>query len=137
MHASISKKIKKCHFVDCFAGRGSFDDGQEGSPLIAINSLFNLQKDFQYNRECRFYIHTVEILDSYHNMLQQMAQKSSYPSQIKNYCGEFIHHVEHLIASTSGSPALYFVDPFGYKGVRMRDIRKILSERSHEVLECN
>jgi len=39
-----------------------------------------------------------------------------------------------LLASTTGSPALYFVDPFGYKGVHMADITKILSERSHEVL---
>ncbi|WP_217597868.1 three-Cys-motif partner protein TcmP [Cohnella sp. GbtcB17] len=134
MKASISKPIKKCHFADCFAGRGSFEDGQEGSPLIAINNLFNLQREFQYSKECRFYIHTVELLESYHNMLKQMAEQSSYPSQIKNHCGEFKDHVVPLLKSTSGYPALYFVDPFGYKGVHMADILKILSERSHEVL---
>lgn len=134
MHASISKSIKKCHFVDCFAGRGLFKDGQEGSPLIAINNLFRLQSEFQYNNECRFHIHTVELLEGYHNLLQQMARQSSYPSQIHNYCGEFKNHVDQLIGSTAGSPALYFIDPFGYKGVHMTDIKKILSERSHEVL---
>ena len=134
MRASISKSIKKCHFVDCFAGRGLFKDGQEGSPLIAINNLFRLQSEFQYNNECRFHIHTVELLEDYHNLLQEMARRSPYPSQIHNYCGEFKNYVDKLISSTSGSPALYFIDPFGYKGVHMDDIRKILSERSHEVL---
>ncbi|MEB3103541.1 three-Cys-motif partner protein TcmP, partial [Ferviditalea candida] len=112
----------------------TFEDGQEGSPLIAINNLFSLQRDFQYNKECRFYIHTVELLEDYHNMLQQMALTSPFPSQINNYCGEFKYHVDRLLASTTGSPALYFVDPFGYKGVHMADITKILSERAHEVL---
>ena len=97
MRASISKPIRKCHFVDCFAGRGTFEDGQEGSPLIAINNLFSLQRDFQYSKECRFYIHTVELLEDYHNMLQQMAQTSPFPSQIKNYCGEFKSHIERLL----------------------------------------
>ena len=134
MKASISTNIKKCHFVDCFAGRGTFEDGQEGSPLIAINKLFNLQREFQYKRQCRFFIHTVELLEDYHNLLQQMAQTSPFPSQIINYCGEFKSHVKSLLSSTAGSPALYFVDPFGYKGVHMADITRILSERAHEVL---
>lgn len=136
MNASISKSIQKCHFVDCFAGKGSFEDGQDGSPLIAIRNLFKLQREFheQYDNKCRFYIHTVELYDDYHEELVQMSKSSSCPSQIFNYCGEFKNHVDQLIKSTTGSPALYFIDPFGYKGVHMRDIKKILAEKAHEVL---
>lgn len=136
MKAAISKQIKKCHFVDCFAGEGSFKDGQDGSPLIAIKNLFNLQRAFheKYDNKCRFFIHTVELNDDYHQKLVQMGKNSSFPTQINNYCGEFKNHVQKLVKSTFGSPALYFIDPFGYKGVHLQDIQKILAVKSHEVL---
>lgn len=63
-----------------------------------------------------------------------MSINSLFPSQINNYCGEFKQHVDRLLSSTKGDPALYFIDPFGYKGVHMIDIVKILSEPRHEVL---
>lgn len=53
---------------------------------------------------------------------------------INNYCGEFKEHITPLLDATSGAPALYFIDPFGYKGIHMDDIHKISSGRSHEVL---
>ena len=34
-------------YVDCFAGKGKFDDGKNGSPLIALESL---EKSIQQSR---------------------------------------------------------------------------------------
>lgn len=32
---------KPVNYVDCFAGKGKFDDGSKGSPLIALDIISN------------------------------------------------------------------------------------------------
>ncbi|TLS48306.1 three-Cys-motif partner protein TcmP [Paenibacillus antri] len=135
--ATFAGKFNKIHFVDGFAGRGSFHDGEAGSPLIAINHLFHLQRKFYelyQSSNLRFIIHTVESYPEYQSALDELIQTAPLPEQIKNYKGKFEEHLPKILNRTSGSPALYFIDPFGYKGVQMDDIQSILSQQSHEVL---
>lgn len=135
-NASHSKKIEKLNFVDGFAGQGFFNDGTSGSPKIAIENLFKLQSNLseQYKSKIRFNIYTIEKFKEYFNELEELRKDSLYPNQIKNFYGEFDKNVNQLLNLTNKSPSLYFIDPFGYKGVNMKDVRKILSHQSHEVL---
>lgn len=135
--ATFSKNFKELHFVDGFAGRGEFLDGQLGSPKIAIEKLFRLQEDFYQkykSSDMRFYIHTVELNHEYQVELAKLKNSSRFQNQIINYGGKFEEHLPKILNRTNRSPALYFIDPYGYKGVRMQDIVQILSHRSHEVI---
>ena len=38
-------------YVDCFAGKGKFDDGNDGSPLVALKCL---DTSFQQSREAKW-----------------------------------------------------------------------------------
>ncbi|WP_240417862.1 three-Cys-motif partner protein TcmP [Paenibacillus periandrae] len=135
-YASISSKIKKVNFVDGFAGRGYFDDGNIGSPQIAMNRLLNFQRILQeeYGNNLRFMIHNVEYNNVYYEELNKIKFLSSQSHQIHNYLGKFEDQLSTLLNSTIGSPSLYFIDPFGYKGVLMDDMQKILEQPSHELL---
>ena len=37
--SKIFRTKKPLLYVDCFAGKGRFDDGQDGSPMIAAQSI--------------------------------------------------------------------------------------------------
>lgn len=136
--ASNSKNINELHYVDGFAGRGTFKDGKAASPKIAIDNLQELQYVFSSkykNCKASFHIHIVELLKEYNNLLKsELKSYSKYPGQIHIYEGKFEDKVPFLLDKTKGNPSLYFIDPFGYKGVHMNDIVKILNQRSHEVL---
>lgn len=136
-NGALAGKIRKIHFVDGFAGRGAFLDGGAGSPKIAISNLFHLQQRFYekyQSSNMRFIVHTVESHPAFQATLEELKSNSPFSSQIRNYKGKFEDHLTDILNQTNGSPALYFIDPFGYKGVRMDDIQNILLNPSHEVL---
>jgi three-Cys-motif partner protein len=135
--AAIAKdNINEVHYVDCFAGRGEFKDGTDGSPKLVIKDLFGLQQTFRkyQKNECKFHIHTVEKLEEYFRLLNKMKLDTPHPEQIHVNLGEFEEKVDSILSRTSGVPAFYFVDPFGYKGVKMSDVKKIINTKSHEIL---
>lgn len=136
--ATNSKYIPEIHFVDGFAGRGYFEDGNKGSPLIAIENLQDMQYTFEQNYKkfnSSFVIHLVELKKDYIDFIKvNIKNYSKYPELIYLYHGKFEDKLSLLLNQTVGHPALYFIDPFGYKGVRMNDVVKIISHQSHEVL---
>lgn len=134
-NSSHSNNLKRVNYVDCFAGKGTFDDGQIGSPILAMNSLFVIQENFKrlYKDSINFHIYTIEYNKEYHHNLCQLKQESKYPNQIHNYYGKFEEHLDSVINKTSGSPSFYFIDPFGYTGLPMDKIVQILHNQSHEV----
>lgn len=135
--AANSLDIENVHFVDCFAGRGYFLDGNPGSPTLAVENLFSLQNTFNKYREnnCKFHIHTVEIIEAFNYLLKkELKAFCAFPKQVHINEGTFQEHLPRLLATTNGSPALYFIDPFGYKGVHMHDVINILNQPRHEVL---
>lgn len=135
--ASFAGKITNIHFIDGFAGKGTFNDGHYGSPKIAISNLFDLQSSFYetyQSSSMKFIIHTIESYPDFQVELEKLKNSSPFSNQIINYKGKFEEHLPSILTKTTGSPSLYFIDPFGYKGVRMDDIQTILEKPSNEVL---
>lgn len=136
INSSHNNKLSKVNYVDCFAGKGTFDDGNEGSPKLAMNSLFAIQQNFKfkYKNSINFNIYTIECDKKYHHNLCKLRSESNYPNQIFNFFGKFEEHLNTIIKKTDGAPSLYFIDPFGYTGLPLNKIVEILNKQSHEVL---
>ncbi|RZT15564.1 three-Cys-motif partner protein TcmP [Fictibacillus sp. BK138] len=135
-NASFGTNLKRVHFVDCFAGKGTFDDGDHGSPKIASENLFHLQGSLQkkYEKSIKFFIHTIEAHREYYNALQSLKRQAPFPEQVSNNYGTFEEHIDNMLRKTKGYPSLFFIDPFGYKGLPMPKIQQILNQQSHEIL---
>lgn len=88
----------------------------------------------EYGNNLRFNIYNVEYNSEYYDELEKIKLRSSHPHQIKNFPGKFEEHLESIISFTQGKPTLYFIDPFGYKGVNMTDMHRILQQQSNELL---
>jgi len=102
-------------YVDCFAGKGKFEDGKDGSPRIALQikdksleqtKVANPQKistcfiDLNYAADL-----TVNISD---------LQSNGVPHIIS---GKFEEEIEKLLSDKQGYNVFLYIDPYGYQAL--------------------
>ena len=136
----LGSRESRVIFLDGFAGPGVYDDGQPGSPIIALQTLLN-HRAFPRYRKTEFIFHFIEKdaprLDRLRTELRQFDQ---LPPNVKvsTHPGEFQDVIESVSASLSSrnkrlAPTLAFVDPFGVSGVPMELISRFLDSRKCEL----
>jgi len=106
-------------YIDGFAGPGLYDDGKEGSPVLAAKYAQSLS-----GRHYSLYCINVEIDQVLFNNLE--CNTLPYGTFIMNRLGAFGDHVDWIINYIGSRPAIFFLDPFGVKGIEWRHISKVL-----------
>lgn len=118
-------------YIDGFAGRGEWEGGFPGSPVIAIRVAHELEKYFG-----EFVCINIELDPDNFRNLESVLSECHYP-KIKNINiqGSFADVVGKVLiqVKASGIPSFFFIDPFGFGGVPFAIIRDILSIRRTEV----
>ena len=108
------------YYVDGFAGPGLYGDGQKGSPLIAAEYARSLIGK-HYTLNCI----NIELgQDLYNNLVQNTV---SFHLVTTNLCGSFADHIDDVIKRIGDRPTIFFIDPFGIKGIEWRHISKALT----------
>jgi len=120
--AKILGSIKQIYYVDGFAGRGTYRDGSKGSP-IRIAELAQ-----QYEKEGKSYSFrciNVEEDDEYFANLREDTAK--YGNIVQNLHGRFADHLDYILRVIATQPTIFFLDPFGIKGIDWSAVRKIIN----------
>jgi three-Cys-motif partner protein len=134
----LSSSYNKIGYFDCFAGRGVYNNGEPGSPIIVmkaaqekIDQLAGLQKAlcaFIENNEDNFQVLVNEI---------SQCNEECKDVQCETYNDDFANVIRTFLNESEGKsliPVLFFIDPFGWKGISFEDIQRILSHRYSEIL---
>lgn len=122
------------YYVDGFAGPGIYEDGAKGSPIRAAEYAQSLiDTGAHYNLYCI----NVETDPSCFANLEQNTRSCSTVTQ--NYYGTFGEHVDRVLERIGDHPAIFFLDPFGLKGIEWRHIYPILkrSDKTEVLLRIN
>jgi len=110
------------YYVDGFAGPGIYADGCEGSPLLAAQHATRLREQGKYyGLRCI----NIELSPRHHANLE--ASTKAYAQVVQNYQGTFGQHIGDVLQTIAGYPALFFLDPFGVKGMEWRHVEPILN----------
>lgn len=99
-------------YVDCFAGKGKFDDGNFGSPLIALNIINDcLYSKPMYNTR----ISTIFIEQNYADEL-----KNNLTDYLKArvVSGKYEDNIKRILSDKSGSNIFLYIDPYGIKALK-------------------
>jgi three-Cys-motif partner protein len=133
-------------YLDGFAGPGIYDQGEPGSPLIALDTLVH-HAAFQALSSTEFLFLFVEERSDRAQLLEDEVQKfwaalpSGQPSNVKVviYNQSFKDVATDLAYSLREqkkqlAPTFAFVDPFGWSGVPLEVIADLLSFDRCEVL---
>jgi three-Cys-motif partner protein len=128
----LGKWQQVCYF-DCFAGRGIYADGSDGSPIIALKTISDLKQKRTHIQDvvCTF----IEKDESnYNNLCQVIDAEISRNSDAYNSIivkppinDEFFNVASEITRKSNKlNPSFFFIDPFGFSGVPFQTIKDIL-----------
>jgi three-Cys-motif partner protein len=137
-YPTLSKWYGRVVYFDGFAGRGRYNDGSEGSPLIALRRLLD-HRFFPQMQGREFVFFFVEANADNATSLQEAlddfkASRQPWPPNVKYHVvnERFDVHATALIdylheQKRALAPTFAFVDPFGYSGLPMDLLADLLA----------
>ena len=115
-------------YVDGFAGTGRYNDGSDGSPLLGLHEASQIRAANRgYSLSCFFIESNRNNWSTLDNLIDPYRTDVFH---VRNERGEFSALAGEINRTTSGSPILLFVDPFGIKPLVYSEFRQLLSRRS-------
>ena len=136
----ISRWNKRILFIDGFAGPGIYEHGEDGSPLIALNTF---KKHANLNRsgfEIDFYFieKDKDRKEHLHGLVEQMKQDLPGQFNIHVEQGEFNNSMTEVLNDIDKqnkqlAPCFAMIDPFGVSDTPMSIIERILNNKTSEV----
>lgn len=135
-----SRERRICYF-DGFAGRGEYQDGTLGSPIIAFKALEEVinntkVRDFEFN--CVFIEKDEDNFNNLKMVVQRELAKYPFVNKVLYLHDDFDTAINSLldeIEKENGqiAPSFFFIDPFGFTGVNFKTIQRILAQKKTEI----
>lgn len=99
-------------YVDCFAGKGKFDDGNPGSPLIALEVIDKCKKSTSIEST---QIEATFIDLNYADDLRNNLQK--YP-WVRIISGKYEDNIANVLQGKEHCNVFLYIDPYGIKALK-------------------
>lgn len=110
--AKILYTYKPVAYVDCFAGKGKFDDRNPGSPLIALDIFQKSLAKTKMDGKARIGAAFIDL--NYASDLE--TNLSAYPG-VKIVPGAYEDTIDELLKSKVGWNVFLYIDPYGIKAL--------------------
>jgi three-Cys-motif partner protein len=127
----LSSGNARVHFFDGFAGRGTYEDGEPGSPLLAMDVADRNSELFE-----EFLCTFVELNDNNYEDLERAVETKKEECtdkiEINKRNDSFELVINELIENIGhGSiiPSFFFIDPFGYNSMPFETVSNIFNLR--------
>ena len=124
-------------YIDGFAGPGEYIGGKDGSPIIAIKAVL----DHRTNIKSKVVMLFIEADKKRCKFLEEKIAKIKLPSnlRIEYKCKKFEEALKEIFdyldeQKTVLAPSFVFIDPFGFSGMPMAVIKRIMENDKCEVL---
>jgi three-Cys-motif partner protein len=119
--SKILRTGKPIVFCDCFAGKGKFDDGEIGSPLIIAEHIRSVNK---LNSEAKGKISALCIEKKYHDDLKKnlVGYDGVYVRP-----GAFEDNLSHILSQNKQANLFLYIDPYGVKSLNLAFLDQIKS----------
>lgn len=124
---SAKKRSKRVAYIDLFAGPGRYKDGTKSTPVLVLEtalanpdltemlvSLFNDRDE----SHCQSLEHAIKAIPG--------IERLKHPPQFNHE--EVGEEIVRLFEETTFIPTLFFVDPWGYKGLSLRLVNSVLKD---------
>ncbi len=113
----VLKTGKPIFYVDCFAGKGKFEDGKNGSPLIAIEIREKaLSRSTISDKEGA--LNTCFIDVNYANDLKNNIENVNYSYGIPQIIsGKYEEKITEILREHSRENVFLYIDPYGIKSL--------------------
>jgi len=114
--------------VDCFAGKGKFNDDTIGSPLIIADHIKNVLESDSYSNKA---IKGIFIEKKYFRELEENL-KDFRKCEVRE--GSFEDHIQYILESNNRNINLFlYVDPYGIKSLDFCNFREMAEKKFRSV----
>lgn len=129
---------KKIFIYDLFCGEGTYENGGKGSPIIALETIQELFGDNPF--QCpKIKINFNDINLEKIEKLKSTVNTISFPA---NCTTEFTNNDYNIILQNTineinkfnNEKGIVFIDPYGYKEIKIEHLKNLLANRKSEVL---
>lgn len=118
-------------YIDCFAGKGQFEDGKPGSPIIALNIM---KECINRSSAIRKQITPIFIDLRYADDLNKnLSPFTSFPTAI--YSGNYTDYIEEVLDNNIGSNVFIYIDPYGIKDLDCHLFKSFSNSNKHNSVE--
>ena len=119
--AKISHTRKAVRIADCFAGKGRFQDGKDGSPIIIRDAIYE-----QLKQTPQASIEGVFIEKKYIDDLRRNLQENKH---VHVLAGDYEERMEYFIANydARNKNLFLYVDPYGIISLKMSHFKAVAS----------
>lgn len=117
-------------YIDCFAGKGKFDDGNDGSPYIAIDCIeSDLLKSKVNSKLVKGYF--IEL--NYSNELDEniTTKSPSFPTKVIG--GRFEDNIDKILKDHERDTLFLYIDPYGIKALDVDKFNSFKTSQSKSV----
>lgn len=127
-----SSRDKRIAYIDLFAGPGRYKDGAKSTPLLILEqAIGNEFKDYlvtMFNDKDEENTSTLEA------EIQKIPDIDKLKHAPDVYTSEVGENIVKMFEGLSFVPTLFFVDPWGYKGLSLRLINSVLKDWACECI---
>jgi three-Cys-motif partner protein len=120
-------RLNRIAYIDLFAGRGRYKDGTRSTPLLVLD------KAIQDPDMCEMLVTVFNDKNEDHSYSLQQAidalpgvEKLKYRPTVRNY--DVGKEIVAIFSQMRLVPTLFFVDPWGYKGLTLQLINSVLKD---------
>ena len=119
------RKKNKIGYVDLFAGRGRYEDGTDSTPLLVLRKASE-DDDIRNMLVSVFNDVNPEYVQDLRDAIDSSPEVSMLKWKPRVYNREVNEEIAKVFEPMKTIPTLFFVDPFGYKGVSIQLISSFL-----------
>lgn len=121
--AKIVRTGKPLVIIDCFAGKGKFDNGENGSPLlIAEHIKSSLQKAASLSKKIKGLFIEKKYFDDLKTNLAGHSNTEVLP-------GTFEDNLQKILSVEAQSSVFLYVDPYGIKSLSLNNFKQIKDKK--------
>lgn len=99
-------------YVDCFAGKGKFEDGKPGSPIIALDIINECLDRTSVNYIPKVYSVFIDL-----NYADDLAINLCNYSDIRILSGKYEEKIFEVLKNKDGYNVFLYIDPYGIKAL--------------------
>ncbi|QEH32750.1 hypothetical protein OJF2_12290 [Aquisphaera giovannonii] len=120
-------------YVDLFAGPGRYEDGAKSTPLLILEQAI-AEPAFRDNLVAWFNDKDAANTSTLLKEIKQLPGIDTMERQPKVYTNEVGTEIVKMFEQLDLVPTLFFVDPWGYKGLSLRLINSVLKDWACECI---
>lgn len=138
---SLSPYITKINIIDLFCGTGIYEDGKEGSPIIACKAIMKvLEENLRSRIKTEFTLivndGVKDNVEKVKNHLTELNSPEVFKILFNSYDSDLMFKKVNSFIRQFGKEArnLVFIDPYGYKEIHKKDLQSLLENRYTEII---